>query len=119
MILGTTEKLSDKLGKKGLAKKVAFNVITKENLRFLWLYPRTRDSVETSYYAVVSSLESPDIYFKRRLGNNSWGINLSWGPDDGPGIKGIKDNLQKIREQIKESDLIVEQEYIPILLNNS
>ena len=111
------KELADKLERKGLEKKVTFNVLTQDKLITPgWVYWREKDSIQSRYYAVVSSPEKPEIYFKQKIGNYIWGIRLPWNPKNNSEVNKIKDNVKRIKGEIKESGLEVIQEYIPEFL---
>lgn len=109
------KQLASKLERKGLEKKVTLNILTKDKLISPgWVYWREKDSIRSRYYAVVSSPHKPEIYFKQKIGYYVWGIRLPSNPQSSPGLKEmVKENIKKIKREIKEAGLEIIQEYIP------
>lgn len=93
--------------------EVAFSVLIKDSLPFLWLYPKTKDNINTTYHILISSIKRPDIYFKQRVGKTLWGIRLPFNRENAAGIDKIKTYINKVKKEVDDSALKITQENIP------
>lgn len=108
--------LVEKIYKNKAENEVAFSVLMKDSLPFLWIYPNTKDNINTTYYILVSSIKRPDIYFKQKVGKTLWGIQLPFNRENAAGIDKIKDYINKVKREVYDSALKITQENIPEFL---
>lgn len=105
--------LVEKIHKNNAKNNLAFNVLIKDSLPFLWPYLKTKDSINTTYHILVSSIERPEIYFKQRVGETLWGIQLPFNRENAAGIDKIKTYINKVKKEVDDSALKITQENIP------
>jgi len=119
MPIKNLRQLAYKLKKANLKTQVAFNVLTKDKLICPGLtYLREKDAIKSRYYAVVSSRERPEIYFKQKLGEHIWGIQIPYSPKNSSQRPDLEESVKMFKEDIKKAGLEIIQEYVPDFLSS-
>ena len=116
LIFRGIEKLVEKVNEQKAGNKIAFNVLIKDSLPFLWVFPNTKDNINTTYRILISSIQRPDIYFMQKITKTYWGIQLPFNRETADGIDLVRKYIDSVKEVIDDFPLKIVQENIPDFL---